>query len=152
MDAFGKIFLGALWKTAHSPSCAFVVETRRPLILYMELCQRFVRLAQCHFASLTNILGRGTCASGDANRVNKLIQSFYAAILDVSDGMTVMHDAFGRCSISPKPDRGILIREGVKTAAPIPNNVGVDGFGMGLMLEAGGSSLEHSTRRRPLPS
>jgi 3-oxoacid CoA-transferase subunit A len=68
--------------------------------------------------------------------VNKLIHSSDAAVADVQDGMTVMLGGFGLCGI-PEHLIAALIRKGVKGLHTISNNMGVDGFGMGLMLEAG---------------
>ena len=52
------------------------------------------------------------------------------------DGMTVMAGGFGLCGI---PENLILaIREsGVKDLTVVSNNCGVDGFGLGLLLENG---------------
>lgn len=68
--------------------------------------------------------------------MNKLIHSSDAAVADVQDGMTVMLGGFGLCGI-PEHLIAALIRKGVKGLHTISNNMGVDGFGMGLMLEAG---------------
>ena len=68
--------------------------------------------------------------------MNKLISSSDAAVADVQDGMTVMLGGFGLCGI-PENLIAALIRRGVKGLHTISNNMGVDGFGMGLMLEAG---------------
>jgi 3-oxoacid CoA-transferase subunit A len=68
--------------------------------------------------------------------VNKLIHSSDAAVADLQDGMTVMLGGFGLCGI-PENLIAALIRKGVKGLRTISNNMGVDGFGMGLMLEAG---------------
>lgn len=76
------------------------------------------------------------CASGNANRLNKLIHSPDAAIADLRDGITVMLGGFGLCGI-PENLIAALIRREVKGLHTISNNMGVDGFGMGLMLEAG---------------
>jgi len=59
-----------------------------------------------------------------------------AAIADISDGMTVMLGGFGLCGI-PENLIAALVRKGVQNLRTISNNMGVDGFGMGLMLEAG---------------
>ena len=86
---------------------------------------------------LTNIRGACVlCASGNAIRVNKLINSPDAALADLRDGMTVMLGGFGLCGI-PENLIAALIRKDVKGLHTISNNMGVDGFGMGLMLEAG---------------
>jgi len=50
--------------------------------------------------------------------------------------MTIMLGGFGLCGI-PENLIAAVIRKGVKGLHTISNNMGVDGFGMGLMLEAG---------------
>ena len=55
---------------------------------------------------------------------------------DIPDGATVMIGGFGLCGI-PENLIAALVRKGVKGLHTISNNMGVDGFGMGLMLEAG---------------
>ena len=54
----------------------------------------------------------------------------------VFDGMTIMSGGFGLCGI-PENLIAALVRRGVKGLHTISNNMGIDGFGMGLMLEAG---------------
>ena len=68
--------------------------------------------------------------------MNKVINSPDAAIADLRDGMTVMLGGFGLCGI-PENLIAATIRKGLKGLHTISNNMGVDGFGMGLMLEAG---------------
>jgi len=68
--------------------------------------------------------------------VNKVINSPDAAVADLRDGMTVMLGGFGLCGI-PENLIAATIRKGLKGLHTISNNMGVDGFGMGLMLEAG---------------
>ena len=46
-----------------------------------------------------------------------------------------MLGGFGLCGI-PENLIAALVRKGVKELHTISNNMGVDGFGMGLMLEA----------------
>ena len=58
------------------------------------------------------------------------------AVADIHDGATVMIGGFGLCGI-PENLIAALVRKGVKHLHTISNNMGVDGFGMGLMLEAG---------------
>ena len=55
---------------------------------------------------------------------------------DIFDGATVMLGGFGLCGI-PENLIAALVRKGVRQLKTISNNMGVDGFGMGLMLEAG---------------
>jgi len=58
------------------------------------------------------------------------------AVADIPDGATLMLGGFGLCGI-PENLIAALVRRGVKGLHTISNNMGVDGFGMGLMLEAG---------------
>jgi 3-oxoacid CoA-transferase subunit A len=68
--------------------------------------------------------------------MNKVIATSDAAVADIPDGATVMIGGFGLCGI-PENLIAALVRRGVKGLHTISNNMGVDGFGMGLMLEAG---------------
>jgi 3-oxoacid CoA-transferase subunit A len=68
--------------------------------------------------------------------MNKVYASVDEAVADVPDGATLMLGGFGLCGI-PENLIGALVRRGVTGLHTISNNMGVDGFGMGLMLEAG---------------
>ncbi len=68
--------------------------------------------------------------------MNKVIATSDDAVADIPDGATVMIGGFGLCGI-PENLIAALVRKGVKGLHTISNNMGVDGFGMGLMLEAG---------------
>jgi 3-oxoacid CoA-transferase subunit A len=68
--------------------------------------------------------------------VNKVVSSADDAIADIFDGATIMIGGFGICGI-PENLVTALVRKGVKGLHTISNNMGIDGFGMGLMLEAG---------------
>jgi 3-oxoacid CoA-transferase subunit A len=68
--------------------------------------------------------------------MNKVIATSDAAVADIPDGATVMIGGFGLCGI-PENLIAALVRKGVKGLHTISNNMGIDGFGMGLMLEAG---------------
>ncbi len=68
--------------------------------------------------------------------MNKVIANADEAVAQIFDGATVMLGGFGLCGI-PENLIGALVRRGVKGLHTISNNMGVDGFGMGLMLEAG---------------
>jgi 3-oxoacid CoA-transferase subunit A len=68
--------------------------------------------------------------------MNKQFASASEAVADISDGATVMLGGFGLCGI-PENLIAALVARGVKGLRTISNNMGVDGFGMGLLLEAG---------------
>jgi 3-oxoacid CoA-transferase subunit A len=68
--------------------------------------------------------------------MNKVVANADEAIRDVFDGATIMVGGFGLCGIPENLIRA-LVRKGVKNLTTISNNVGVDGFGMGLLLAAG---------------
>jgi len=68
--------------------------------------------------------------------VNKTFSTADEAVADIFDGATVMLGGFGLCGI-PENLIAALVRKGVKGLHTISNNMGIDGFGMGLMLEAG---------------
>jgi 3-oxoacid CoA-transferase subunit A len=68
--------------------------------------------------------------------MNKVTANADEAVRDISDGATLMVGGFGLCGIPENLIRA-LVRKGVKNLTTISNNVGVDGFGMGLLLAAG---------------
>jgi 3-oxoacid CoA-transferase subunit A len=68
--------------------------------------------------------------------MNKVVAGADEAVRDVFDGATIMVGGFGLCGIPENLIRA-LVRKGVKNLTTISNNVGVDGFGMGLLLAAG---------------
>jgi 3-oxoacid CoA-transferase subunit A len=68
--------------------------------------------------------------------MNKVFGSAESAIYDINDGASIMVGGFGLCGIPENLIRA-LVRKGVKNLLTISNNVGVDGFGMGLLLAAG---------------
>jgi 3-oxoacid CoA-transferase subunit A len=68
--------------------------------------------------------------------MNKVFASADEAIADINDGATIMVGGFGLCGIPENLIRA-LVKKGVKNLNTISNNVGVDEFGLGLMLYAG---------------
>jgi 3-oxoacid CoA-transferase subunit A len=68
--------------------------------------------------------------------MNKVVANADDAVRDVSDGATLLVGGFGLCGIPENLIRA-LVRKGVKNLTTVSNNVGVDGFGMGLLLAAG---------------
>src|SRR3954467_6796251 len=68
--------------------------------------------------------------------MNKVFSNADEAIFDIHDGATVMFGGFGLCGI-PENLIAAMVRKGVKNLTTISNNVGVDHWGLGLLLEAG---------------
>ncbi len=67
--------------------------------------------------------------------MNKVFPNAKAALADiVKDGQTVAVGGFGLCGI-PEALIAALRDSGVKNLTAISNNAGVDGFGLGLLLE-----------------
>ncbi|CAN7179508.1 CoA transferase subunit A [Phenylobacterium sp. LjRoot164] len=52
------------------------------------------------------------------------------------DGMTIMAGGFGLCGI-PENLIGAIEESGVKNLTVVSNNCGIDGFGLGVLLESG---------------
>jgi 3-oxoacid CoA-transferase subunit A len=68
--------------------------------------------------------------------INKVVDSCDQAVADIPVGATLMLGGFGLCGI-PENLIAALVRRGVRGLHIISNNMGTDGFGLGLMLEAG---------------
>jgi 3-oxoacid CoA-transferase subunit A len=68
--------------------------------------------------------------------MNKVVGSADEAVRDVFDGASIMVGGFGLCGIPENLIRA-LVKKNVKNLTTISNNVGVDGFGMGLLLSNG---------------
>ncbi len=68
--------------------------------------------------------------------MNKVVPTAEAAVAAIPSGATVMLGGFGLCGI-PENLIAALVARAVTGLHTISNNMGVDGFGMGLMLEAG---------------
>ena len=68
--------------------------------------------------------------------MNKVFHSSDAAVADIPEGSTLMVGGFGLCGM-PENLIAALVRRGMKKLHTIANNVGVDGQGLGLMLDAG---------------
>jgi 3-oxoacid CoA-transferase subunit A len=68
--------------------------------------------------------------------MNKVFANADEAVADITDGATIMVGGFGLCGI-PENLISALVKKGVKNLNTISNNVGVDEFGLGLMLYAG---------------
>src|SRR5690242_20729910 len=68
--------------------------------------------------------------------MNKVVSSADAAVADIGPGSTIMLGGFGLCGI-PENLIAALVKRRITGLRTISNNMGVDGLGMGLMLEAG---------------
>lgn len=66
--------------------------------------------------------------------INKVVANVTEAIKDISDGMTLLIGGFGLCGI-PENCIAALGKKGVRDLTCISNNAGVDGFGIGMLLE-----------------
>lgn len=67
--------------------------------------------------------------------MNKVVADVNKALDGIEDGVTLMFGGFGLCGI---PENAIqeLVKKGKKNLICISNNAGVDGFGLGLLLES----------------
>lgn len=68
--------------------------------------------------------------------MNKVIASSDAAVADIRDGASIMLGGFGLCGV-PENLIAALVRTKVTGLHTIANNVGIDGYGLGLLMEAG---------------
>ena len=67
--------------------------------------------------------------------MNKVVANADEAIRDMQDNMTVMVGGFGLCGI-PEKAIAAMVKKGVRGLTCISNNAGVDGFGLGLLLQS----------------
>ena len=68
--------------------------------------------------------------------MNKLVSNADEAVRDIFDGATIMVGGFGLCGV-PENLLRALVRKGVKDLTTVSNNVGIDGFAMGWLLQNG---------------
>ncbi|MFN8282103.1 MAG: CoA transferase subunit A [Chitinophagales bacterium] len=66
--------------------------------------------------------------------MNKVVKNADEAIRDITDNMTIILGGFGLCGI-PENSIAALVKKGIKGLTCISNNAGVDGFGLGLLLQ-----------------
>jgi len=66
--------------------------------------------------------------------VNKTVPNAHEAIADLRDGATIMAGGFGLCGL-PEDLINATREKGVRNLTVISNNAGVDGLGVGLLLE-----------------
>lgn len=65
---------------------------------------------------------------------NKVVSSYEEAMAGLENGMTVIAGGFGLCGI-PEGLIGQIKKMGISGLTVVSNNCGVDGFGLGLLLE-----------------
>ncbi|HEY3928463.1 MAG TPA: CoA transferase subunit A [Candidatus Koribacter sp.] len=65
--------------------------------------------------------------------MKKVVANADEAVRDIPDGATIMVGGFGLCGI-PENCVAALAKKGVKNLHTISNNVGVDEFGLGILL------------------
>ncbi|MFP8967711.1 CoA transferase subunit A [Pokkaliibacter sp. CJK22405] len=65
---------------------------------------------------------------------DKVVHSYEEALAGLQDGMTVIAGGFGLCGI-PENLIAQIKTMGVKDLTVVSNNCGVDGFGLGILLE-----------------
>src|SRR5271166_97332 len=68
--------------------------------------------------------------------MNKVVANAEEAIRDVQDGAVIMFGGFGLSGI-PENLIAAIARKGVKNLTTISNNVGVDDFGLGVLIHNG---------------
>lgn len=68
--------------------------------------------------------------------MNKVFANADDAIFDIEDGATLIVGGFGLCGI-PENLIAALVRKGIKNLTTISNNMGIDDFGLGLLLQKG---------------
>ncbi len=65
---------------------------------------------------------------------NKVVENYTQALAGLEDGMTVLAGGFGLCGIPENLIQEIK-NKGTKELTFVSNNCGVDGFGLGVLLE-----------------
>lgn len=68
--------------------------------------------------------------------MDKTYPSADAAVADMSDGITLLAGGFGLCG-NPENLIAAIARKGIKNLSIISNNCGIDGVGLGVLLDAG---------------
>lgn len=66
--------------------------------------------------------------------LNKVVTTYEEALAGLTDGMTIIAGGFGLCGI-PEGLIGQIKKMGTRGLTIVSNNCGVDGFGLGILLE-----------------
>ncbi|HAQ69444.1 CoA transferase subunit A [Salibacteraceae bacterium] len=67
--------------------------------------------------------------------INKVVKNAEEALEGIANDMTVMFGGFGLCGI-PENAIAAIRKKGTKNLTCVSNNAGVDGFGLGVLLES----------------
>ncbi len=66
--------------------------------------------------------------------MNKVVRNAHEAVADIQDGATIMVGGFGLCGV-PEDLITALRERGVRNLTVISNNAGIDGVGLGIVLQ-----------------
>jgi 3-oxoacid CoA-transferase subunit A len=66
--------------------------------------------------------------------LNKIVRNAHEAVADIQDGAIIMVGGFGLCGV-PEDLIGALRERGVQNLTVISNNAGIDGVGLGIVLQ-----------------
>jgi 3-oxoacid CoA-transferase A subunit len=66
--------------------------------------------------------------------INKVVKDAEFAVNDIPDNAILMFGGFGLCGI-PENCISAILKKGIRNLTCISNNAGVDGFGLGLLLQ-----------------
>src|SRR5262245_32109030 len=86
-------------------------------------------------SNVSNPFSSARTAQFSEAAVNKVVANANAAIADVPDHATILVGGFGLCGI-PENLIAAARLKGIRDLTVISNNAGVDGFGVGILLEA----------------
>jgi len=82
----------------------------------------------------THMAGPQTIKEVHMAGFDKRVASYEEALAGLEDGMTVLAGGFGLCGI-PENLIAEIKRKGTRDLTVVSNNCGVDGFGLGVLLE-----------------
>src|SRR5450830_1777404 len=85
-------------------------------------------------ATLGTLTGPQTIKEVHMAGFDKRVASYEEALAGLEDGMTVLAGGFGLCGI-PENLIAEIKRKGTRDLTVVSNNCGVDGFGLGVLLE-----------------
>ena len=109
---------------------------------FFYTCQVFKNLTGVKKRISTAIRAKSKCSilkrfinqNYQTKMINKKVNNVQEALHDIKNGQTIMLGGFGLCGI-PENSIAELVKKDVKELTCISNNAGIDGFGLGLLLE-----------------